>query len=132
MLKFLLVGSIFLIGINLFAQIETTEQNYTESKAILEDIQKENFFKKGSLDIRSGLLQLSANKQEDPLQLNSRGEMPFVELVYERQIKDRWGFTGSFLHAQNLLGSGTVNSTSSYQQSYQLGLQYKMILDETM
>jgi hypothetical protein len=132
MVKLLIAGSIFLMSSSLYAQIETTEQNFTESKAILGDIEKENFFKKGALDIRTGLLQVSANKQADPLELNGRDEMPFVELVYERQVKERWGVTGSFLHAQNALGTGSLNTTSAYQQSYQLGVQYKIILDETM
>lgn len=122
----------FFISIQAFAQIETTEQNFAESKAILQEIQKENFYKKGSFDIRTGLLQVSANKPADPLKLNSRNEMPFVEIAYDRQLHKLWGLSISFLHAQNALGSGTLNTTSAYQQSYQLGAHYKKILDETM
>jgi hypothetical protein len=132
MKKILIVCCLFLTCAKVFAQIETTEQNYNESKAILGEIEKENYFKKGSFDIRAGLLQLSANQPADPVKLNSRNEMPFVEFVFERQIKNRWGVAGSFLHAQNALGDGAVNSTSVYQRSYQLGVQYKVILDETI
>lgn len=125
---------LILIGFSIpcFAQIETSEQNYTESKAILKDIQKDNFYKKGAFDVRTGLLQISANKPNDPLKLNGRGEIPFFEVVYERQVRKRWGIVGNFLHAQNFTGTGTLNGTSAYQQMYQLGVQYKMILDETM
>lgn len=126
----------FLISISIalpcFAQIETSEENYNESKAILEEIQKDNFYKKGAFDIRTGLLQVSANKPADPLKLNGRDEMPFFEVIYERQFRRHWGVVGSFLHAQNALSTGTLNTTSAFQQMYQLGFQYKMILDETM
>lgn len=125
---------LFIVGFSIptFAQIETTEENFNESKAILKDIQKENFYKKGAFDIRTGLLQVSANKPSDPLKLNSRDEMPFFELVFERQFHKRWGVVASFLHAQNVLGTGTFNTTSAFQQMYQLGFQNKIILDETM
>lgn len=113
------------------AQIDAFDQNFSESKAILKDIQTENFFKKGSFDIRSGLIQVSANKAADPLKLNSRNEMPFVEFMYERQLHKRWGLSASFLHAQNALGSGTLNDTSAFQQMFQVGALYKIILDET-
>lgn len=114
------------------AQIETVEENFAESKAILQEIQKENFYKKGAFDIRVGLLQVSANKSEDPLKLNSRNEMPFFEIAYDQQILKRWGFVGSFLHAQNAMASGTLNGPSASQQMYQLGVQYKIVLDETL
>ncbi len=124
--------TIFTTSPQAIAQIEATEENFAESKALLQEIQKENFYKKGSFDIRTGLLQVSANKPSDPLKLNSRNEMPFVEFVYENQIYKRWGFSGSFLHAQNALGAGTLNGTSASQQAYQVGVIYKMILDETI
>lgn len=127
-----LISLSLFLSINAFAQIETTLENFTESKAILEEIEKENYFKKGAFDIRTGLLQVSANKPADPLKLNSKNEMPFFEVAYERQIKNRWGIAGSLLHAQNALGTGTINGTSAFQQVYQLGAIYKMILDETM
>jgi hypothetical protein len=131
-MKILLIICSLFFSPRVFAQIETTEQNYVESKAILGEIEKENYFKKGSFDVRTGLLQVSANRPSDPIKLNGKGEMPFLELVYERQIKNRWGFAGSFLHAQNALGGGTLNNTSAAQQSYQVGAQYKLILDETI
>ena len=131
-MKIVLLFLVLTLSFAAHAQIETTEQNYAESKAILSEIQTENFFKKGAFDVKFGLLQVSSNKPNDPLNLNSRNEMPFVELAYERQIKNRWGFTGSFLQAQNALGKGTLNGTSASLQSYQAGPHYKIILDETM
>lgn len=128
---FFILSVVFMSSI-VQAQIETTEQNYAESKSILSEIQKENFYKKGAFDFRFGLLQISANKPSDILKLNSRNEMPFVELAYERQIKNRWGFSGSFLQAQNALGDGALNGTSASLQTYQIGGHYKIILDETM
>lgn len=123
---------LILFSIPVSAQIETTEQNFQESKAILKDIQKENFFKKGSFDFRTGLLQVSANKPNDPLKLNSRNELPFLEIGYTQQLYKNWGLTASFMHSQNMLGTGTLNGTSASLQSYQVGAHYRIILDETM
>lgn len=129
-MRFFLV--LLLIANPVFAQIETSEQNFLESKAILKEIQQENRLQKGNVDIRTGLFQVSANKPADPLKLNSRNEMPFIEFSYDHRIYNRWGLSFSFLHAQNALGNGTYNTTSAYLQAYQLGFHYKRVLDETM
>ncbi len=123
---------ILLVTPSLFAQIETSEQNFLESKAILREIQKENSLQRGNVDIRMGLLQISTNKPADPLKLNSRNEMPFLEFSYDGTLVKRWGISASLQHAQNTLGNGTYNTTSAYQQTYQLGFNYKRVLDETM
>lgn len=139
-MKISLLTLIFLFSKSAYAQIETIEQNFIESKVSLSEIEKENYFKKGSFDIRTGLMQFSANKAADPLKLNSKNELPFIEIAYDRQIKNRWGVVGSFSLAQNLLPGGAfktgttevLNDGGASQQTYQLGVQYKMILDETM
>jgi len=131
-MKLLIFSILFILSAPAFAQIETVEENFNESKAILKEIQKENNFKQGSFDIRTGLIQVSANKSEDPLKLNSRNEMPFVEFAFENRIYKRWMLAASFLHAQNALASGTLNDTAASQQMYQVGAAYKMILDETV
>jgi hypothetical protein len=63
-MRFFLV--LLLIANPVFAQIETSEQNFLESKAILKEIQQENRLQKGNVDIRTGLFQVSANKPADP------------------------------------------------------------------
>ncbi len=130
-MKLFLVLATLIFSHNAYSQIDTFEQNYNESKVILGEIQKENHFKTGAFDIRTGLIQVSANKPSDPLKLNARNEMPFVEFTFERRIHKRWGLSTSFLHAQNALGSGTLNDASAFQQMYQIGGIYRVALDET-
>ncbi len=113
-----------------YAQIDTSEQNISESKVILEDIQKENYFRKGSINARMGLVQLSSNKASSALQLNSSDQLPFIEIAGDTRIIKNWGIALTFQHAQNAMNSGTTNATSAYQRVYQLGPIYKYIMDQ--
>jgi len=134
MIKQLLFLLSFLVSSAVYAQIDTSQENITEAKMILKDIQSENNFRKGSFETKVGLMQLTANKPASPLQLNSSDQLPFIEFDGEYMLKKKLGLGATIQHAQNLMGtsSGTgKNSTSSYQQVFEFGPIYKYILDET-
>lgn len=132
LIVFIIVFSVSL----LFAQMDTSEQNFTESKAILEKIKDDNDFRTGSVQLRTGLMSLSSNLG-DPLKLNSKNQMPFLNVEADFELGNISRGVGINLEGtvgQNFLGgqkSNSANSTSSQILFYQIGPRYRFILDES-
>ncbi len=116
------------------AQLDTSEQNFTESKAVLEKIKDENDFRRGAFQIRTGLMSIASNIA-DPLKLNSKNQIPFVTIEGDFELGNIARGVGINLEGtigQNLLGkkAGSANNTSSQIMFYQIGPRYRFILDE--
>lgn len=117
------------------AQLDTSEQNFTESKAVLEKIKEENNFRRGAFQIRTGLMSIASNIA-DPLKLNSKNQIPFVTVEGDFELGNISRGVGINMEAtigQNLLGKkpGSANDTSSQIMFYQIGPRYRFILDES-
>lgn len=119
-----------------FAQMDTSEQNFTESKSILEKIKEDNDFRTGSVQFRTGLMSLSSNFG-DPLKLNSKNQIPFLNVEADFELGNIARGVGINLEGtvgQNVLGgqkSNSANSASSQILFYQIGPRYRFILDES-
>ncbi len=132
------VVGLFLIMAPLVAQAQwdTSDRNFQESKAILDQIKKDNDFRRGNLVVRSGLMSLASNIG-DPLKLNAHNQMPFVNFEGDFELgrlKRGFGLNVETTIGQNFLGtqkSNSANSTSSQIIFYQLGPRYRFILDES-
>lgn len=114
-----------------FGQIETSERNFSESKALLKEIIKDNNFRNGNADVRLGYFSLVGDPRGNSVQLNGSNSVPYMEFDLDYILYKRWGFVGTYQRAQNLWNSGEDNSTSSSQNYYTIGAIYKRILDES-
>lgn len=132
----ILFSALLLLSSYGFAQMDMSETHISESKALLETIKDENDFRKGGINLRSGLMSLSSNLG-DPLKLNSKNQMPYLEFEGDFElgtITRGFGINLSSMIGQNLLGgtkNNSANTASSQIIFYQIGPRYRFILDET-